>query len=65
MLTTTSFVALARMQLRALGDEGLDLIVVEHPIGGINAAALADRGAVAAEQALAWFDAQVRQRAGG
>jgi hypothetical protein len=65
MLTTTSFVALARMQLRALGDEDLDLIVVEHPIGGINAAALADRSAVAAEQALAWFDEQVRRRAGG
>lgn len=56
MLTTKSFERLSRMQMHALGDETLQLIVVEHPIGGIEAAALAARCADAADQAVAWFD---------
>jgi hypothetical protein len=60
MLTTSSFERLARMQMRALGDEDLKLIVVEHPIGGIDAATLAARCADAADQAVEWFDEQHR-----
>jgi hypothetical protein len=56
LLTTTSFEQLARMQMRALGDEDLSLAVVEHPIGGITGPALAARSATAAELGLAWFE---------
>jgi hypothetical protein len=56
MLTTRSFERLARMQMRALGDEELRLIIVEHPIGGIDAAALEARCADAAAQAADWFE---------
>ncbi len=64
MLTTTSFEALARMQARALGDESLVLIVVEHPIGGIDAMTLRSRCAEASEQAGRWFGAEVARRRG-
>lgn len=60
LLTTTSFEALARMQMRALGDEGLDLLVVTHPLGGIGAEALAARSAEAVEQGTAWFGRAIR-----
>jgi hypothetical protein len=56
LLTTTSFEKLARMQMRALGDEDLPLVVVEHPIGGIAGPALDARTGIAAEQGLAWFE---------
>jgi hypothetical protein len=55
MLTTTSFESLARMQMRALGDESLDLLIVSHPIGGIVPAVLEARCAEAVEQGLSWF----------
>jgi hypothetical protein len=56
MLTTRSFERLARMQMRALDDEELRLIVVEHPIGGIDAAALEARCTDAAAQAVHWYE---------
>jgi hypothetical protein len=64
MLTTTSFESLARMQMRALGDEALDLIVVDHPIGGINQAALEQRCAQAVPQAFEWFEPEAGRRPG-
>jgi hypothetical protein len=62
MLTTTSFEALARMQMRALGDDELDLIVVAHPIGGINRATLEQRYEEAVPQALDWFAREAGRR---
>ena len=64
MLTTTSFESLARMQMRALGDESLDLILVDHPIGGINQATLAQRCQEAVPQALAWYEREAGRRPG-
>jgi hypothetical protein len=62
LLTTTGFEQLARMQARALGDEELEMIVVQHPIGGIGAAALHDRCDDAAGQALSWFASELARR---
>jgi hypothetical protein len=61
MLTTTSFEPLARMQMRALGDESLDLVIVRHPIGGVAPKELEERCAEAVEQGLGWFGRLAQQ----
>jgi hypothetical protein len=65
MLTTTSFVPLARMQMRALGDDSLALIVVAHPIGGISASELDARRTEAAAQGVTWLEAEAGRRTAG
>lgn len=55
MLATDTFAGLARMQARSLGDEGLDLILVTHPLGGIIAADLGLRCAEAIANARPWL----------
>jgi hypothetical protein len=64
MLTTTAFEPLARMQMHALGDESLDLIVIAHPLGGITQAMLEQRCGEAVPQGLAWFEGEARRRQG-
>jgi hypothetical protein len=62
MLTTTSFVPLAKMQMRALGDESLELVIVSHPIGGIGGEALEARYAEAIPQGESWLQAAIDRR---
>jgi hypothetical protein len=64
MLTTTSFEKLARMQMRALGGE-VPLVIVEHPIGGIDKSALETRFMAAAEQGVEWLQAARAQHRDG
>jgi hypothetical protein len=54
MLATESFAALAHMQAHALGDDGLDLILVSHPIGGVRQEDLDQRCAEALAIGRAW-----------
>ncbi len=64
MLTTTSFEKLARMQMRALSGD-VPLVIVEHPIGGIDASSLEMRCTAAAEQGVEWLKAaRARHRDG-
>jgi hypothetical protein len=62
LLATATFVPLARMQMRALGDDALALIVVAHPIGGIAPVELDARRADAAAQGVSWLEAEVGRR---
>ena len=59
MLGSSTFEGLARMQARSLGDPGIELCVVQHPIGGLSPDELEKRCIDAAAQAVDWFRALV------
>ncbi len=50
LITTTAFQGLAVRQLSARGVTGLPLLVIEHPLGGERAEAVARRAWQAVEQ---------------
>lgn len=43
-VTTDKFETLARLQSKALGRPTLPLMVIPHPVAGLNAAAAKERG---------------------
>jgi len=47
-LATDAFVRLAELQSKAMGFPDLDLVVIEHPLGGIDPAEVRDKAAEAA-----------------
>ena len=64
VITTTAFGGLAKMTAGALGDPGLMLITLEHPLGGIGPDALGERAQSAADQAAGWLAEVVKRRSG-
>ena len=44
MICTTSFEGLATRAAQALGMDGLPLVVIRHPLGGLRAEEVAARG---------------------
>jgi hypothetical protein len=63
VITTTAFRALAKMTAVALGDPELTLITLEHPLGGIDDAALGTRAQTAADQIGTWRGEVAARRA--
>ena len=64
VITTTAFQGLAKMTAGALGDPGLTLITLEHPLGGIGAEALGARAQIAADRIAEWLAEVARRRSG-
>ena len=53
MICTTSFEGLATRAAQALGMEGLPLVVIRHPLGGLRAEEVAARAREVAEHLAA------------
>jgi hypothetical protein len=56
VMCTTAFEPLAKLESKALGVEGLRLLVLEHPLGGIEEPLARERAANAWPQFRAWLD---------
>lgn len=55
VITTTAFQGLARAVARSRGYPELPLLVLEHPLGGIDEATISDRAQSAHTQVLTWL----------
>jgi hypothetical protein len=52
-VTTDKFEGLARLQSKALGRPGLPLVVIPHPLAGLDPEAARERGREVGRQVLA------------